>query len=181
MRMQSPLSPAADMPPDWLWEAMCQLRTYAVAAKHCYSGNSSARASRVSLPRCLRSRYFMARRSVVCRSSGWQKTGRPFPAGSEPPSNLMSLMQRALWWQSGCRSGLNPIARQVRNDDVIERNGGDCVREVLHDERAPASRCRCAEADSPVRQRGTTDSRSPQSRSDACRSCRRGCALPLTD
>jgi hypothetical protein len=24
MTMQGPLSPAADMPPDWLWEAMCQ-------------------------------------------------------------------------------------------------------------------------------------------------------------
>jgi hypothetical protein len=27
MTMQSPLLPAADMPPDWLWAAMCQNRT----------------------------------------------------------------------------------------------------------------------------------------------------------
>jgi hypothetical protein len=33
MTMQSPLSPAADMPPHWLWAEMCQERAFRTAPR----------------------------------------------------------------------------------------------------------------------------------------------------
>src|SRR2546427_8450761 len=80
------------------------------------------------------------------------------------------------------RSTLHETYR-VRSAMMMGSDAGACIGAV-HEYAPlslPAGRYQCAEADSPARRRGTTDTHRPRSRADACRFCRRGCALPPTD